>query len=180
MRWVFCASSSELEVKEDSHVTDGFIDIASLARRSGVAASALRFYEDQSLIRSARSAGGRRHFPRATLRRVAFVRAAQAVGLSLEEIRAALATLPEERTPTREDWARLSSAWTPLIQARIDALTRLRDALASCIGCGCLSLDTCALYNPGDGARRRGAGPRYLLGDSAADVMEEATRGPAA
>jgi MerR family redox-sensitive transcriptional activator SoxR len=156
-------------------VVDGFIDIAALARRSGVAASALRFYDDQGLIRSARGAGGRRHFPRSTLRRVAFVRAAQAVGLTLEEIRAALATLPEERTPTREDWARLSSAWTPLIDARIAALTRLRDALASCIGCGCLSLDTCALYNPGDGARRRGAGARYLLGDSSAEVMAEAT-----
>ncbi|MDB5480713.1 MAG: soxR [Caulobacteraceae bacterium] len=155
-------------------MVEGFIDIASLAKRSGVAASALRFYEDQGLIRAARQAGGRRHFPRSTLRRVAFVRAAQAVGLTLGEIRAALATLPEERTPTREDWAELSSAWTPLIEARIAALTRLRDALASCIGCGCLSLDTCALYNPGDGARRRGAGPRYLLGDSPASVMAEA------
>jgi MerR family redox-sensitive transcriptional activator SoxR len=156
-------------------VVEGFIDIAALARRSGVAASALRFYEEQGLIRSARGAGGRRHFPRSTLRRVAFVRAAQAVGLSLEEIRAALAALPEERTPTREDWARLSSAWTPLIDARIAALTRLRDTLASCIGCGCLSLDTCALYNPGDGARRRGAGARYLLGDNPSVVMAEAT-----
>lgn len=155
-------------------MVEGFIDIASLAKRSGVAASALRFYEDRGLIRAARQAGGRRHFPRSTLRRVAFVRAAQAVGLTLEEIRGALATLPEERTPTREDWARLSSAWTPLIEARIAALTRLRDALASCIGCGCLSLDTCALYNPADGARRRGPGPRYLLGDSPASVMAEA------
>ena len=156
-------------------VTEGFIDIASLAKRSGVAASALRFYEDQGLIRSARQAGGRRHFPRSTLRRVAFVRAAQAVGLTLEEIRAALATLPEGRTPTREDWASLSSAWKPLIDERIAALTRLRDALSSCIGCGCLSLDTCALYNPADGARRRGPGPRYLLGDSPASVMAEAS-----
>jgi len=156
-------------------MAEDFVDIASLARRAGVAASALRFYEDQGLIRSARqAAGGRRHFPRSTLRRVAFVRAAQAVGLTLEEIKAALATLPEERTPSREDWARLSSAWKPLIEERIAALTRLRDALASCIGCGCLSLDTCALYNPADGARRRGAGPRYLLGDSPASVMAEA------
>ena len=154
---------------------DEFVDIASLAKRAGVAASALRFYEDQGLIRSVRQAGGRRHFPRSTLRRVAFVRAAQAVGLNLQEIRAALATLPEERTPTREDWAKLSSAWKPLIEARIAALTRLRDALASCIGCGCLSLDTCALFNPGDGAHRRGPGPRYLLGDNPASVMAEAT-----
>jgi MerR family redox-sensitive transcriptional activator SoxR len=157
-------------------MTEDFVDIGNLARRAGVAASALRFYEDHGLIRSARqAAGGRRHFARSTLRRVAFVRAAQAVGLTLEEIKAALATLPEERTPTREDWARLSSAWKPLIEERIAALTRLRDALASCIGCGCLSLDTCALYNPSDGARRRGAGPRYLLGDSPASVMAEAT-----
>jgi MerR family redox-sensitive transcriptional activator SoxR len=157
-------------------MTEDFIDIANLAKRAGVAASALRFYEDQGLIRSARQAAGRRHFPRSALRRVAFVRAAQAVGLCLEEIRAALATLPEERTPTREDWAKLSSAWKPLIEERIAALTRLRDTLASCIGCGCLSLDTCALFNPADGARRRGPGPRYLLGDSPASVMAEAKR----
>lgn len=156
-------------------MAERFIDIAMLAKRSGVAASALRFYEDQGLVRSARQASGRRHFPRSTLRRVAFVRAAQAVGLTLEEIRAALATLPDERTPTREDWASLASAWTPLIEQRIAALTRLRDALGSCIGCGCLSLDTCALYNPADGAQRRGPGPRYLLGDSPATVTAEAT-----
>jgi MerR family redox-sensitive transcriptional activator SoxR len=154
-------------------MSESFVDIATLAKRSGVAASALRFYEEQGLIRSVRQTGGRRHFPRSTLRRVAFIRAAQAVGLALQDIRAALAALPEERTPNREDWARLSSAWKPLIEARIAALSRLRDALTSCIGCGCLSLDTCALYNPGDGARRRGAGPRYLLGDSPSIVMAE-------
>ena len=155
-------------------MAESFIDIASLAKRSGVAASALRFYEDQGLIRSVRQQGGRRHFPRSTLRRVAFVRAAQAVGLTLEEIKVVLAALPEERTPTRDDWARLSSDWKPLIEARIASLTRLRDALSSCIGCGCLSLDTCALYNPDDGARRKGAGPRYLLGDSPSEVVEAA------
>jgi MerR family redox-sensitive transcriptional activator SoxR len=158
-------------------MAEAFIDIAALAKRSGVAASALRFYEDQGLIRSARQAGGRRHFPRSTLRRVAFVRAAQAVGLTLNEIRAALATLPEERTPTREDWASLSSAWRPLLEERITALTRLRDALSSCIGCGCLSLDTCALFNPADGARRKGPGPRYLLGDSPVSVTAEGEGG---
>lgn len=155
-------------------MTESFVAIGDLAKRSGVAASALRFYEDQGLIRSVRQQGGRRHFQRSTLRRVAFVRAAQAVGLTLEEIKAALAALPEERTPTRDDWARLSSDWKPMIEARIAGLTRLRDALSSCIGCGCLSLDTCALYNPDDGARRKGAGPRYLLGDSPAAVMEAA------
>jgi MerR family redox-sensitive transcriptional activator SoxR len=156
-------------------MAESFIDIAALAKRAGVAASALRFYEDQGLIRSVRQASGRRHFPRSTLRRVAFIRAAQAVGLALGEIEAALATLPEERTPTREDWANLASAWKPMIEERIAALTRLRDALGSCIGCGCLSLDTCALYNPADGARRRGVGPRYLLGDDPSAVMAEAT-----
>ena len=159
---------------------DEFVDIASLAKRAGVPASALRFYEEQGLD-LLRAAGQRPPaLPALTppwVPGVAFVRAAQAVGLTLEEIKAALATLPEERTPTREDWARLSSDWTPLIEARIAALTRLRDALASCIGCGCLSLDTCALYNPHDGARCRGAGPRYLLGDNPASggVMAEAT-----
>ena len=143
-------------------MAEDFIDIASLAKRAGVAASALRFYEDQGLIRSARQASGRRHFPRSTLRRVAFVRAAQAVGLTLEEIRAALATLPEERTPTREDWASLSSAWKPLIEERIAALTRLRDALSSCIGCGCLSFSACALVNPDDLLAARGPGAHQL------------------
>ncbi len=161
-------------------MAEGFIAIGDLARRSGVAASALRFYEAQGLIAALRQgegqadgqrrsqAGGRRHFPRSTLRRVAFIRAAQAVGLSLEEIKAALAGLPDARTPTREDWAALSRSWRPLIEARITALCRLRDALASCIGCGCLSLEACALYNPADAARRGGAGARYLLGDAPA------------
>ena len=155
-------------------MSEAFIAIGDLARRAGVAASALRFYESQGLIHAARSDGGRRHFPRSTLRRVAFVRAAQAVGLTLEEIKAALATLPDGRTPTKADWALLSAAWRPSIDARIAALTRLRDALTSCIGCGCLSMEACALYNPADTARRRGAGARYLLGDAPASVIAEA------
>lgn len=141
------------------------IPIGALARRSGVPASALRFYEAQGLIKSTRSQAGRRMFARDVLRRVAFIRVAQSVGLSLEQIQGALATLPNQRTPTRADWERLSSAWRPVLDQRIDSLTKLRDRLSSCIGCGCLSLQTCALYNPGDVARSRGTGPRYLLGD---------------
>lgn len=141
------------------------LPIALFARRAGVRASALRFYEDEGLIVSARSAGGRRHYPKAELRRVAFIRAAQAVGLTLEEIRTALASLPGKRTPTKEDWARLSRGWRPLLDQRIAAIERLRDTLDNCIGCGCLSLKACALYNPDDNAAKRGPGARYLLGD---------------
>jgi len=141
------------------------IPIGELARRSGLAASALRFYEAQGLLASQRSASGRRHYARADLRRVAFIGAAQNVGLSLEQIRAALATLPEGRAPTVADWTHLARDWRPLLDERIAALTRLRDQLDSCIGCGCLSLKQCALYNPEDSAAGRGTGPRYLLGD---------------
>lgn len=141
------------------------ISIGEAARRVGVAASALRYYEAEGLLAAARSAGGRRYYPRSELRRIAFIRAAQSVGLSLEEIRGALASLPDNRTPTKEDWARLSRSWRPLLDARIAALTRLRDTLTSCIGCGCLSLKSCALYNPGDAVSAKGPGARYLLGD---------------
>ena len=145
-----------------------WITIGELARRSGAAASALRFYETQGLVASTRTAGRQRQFPKDVLRRVAFIRAAQAVGLSLEQIKAALATLPEQRTPTKADWERLSQSWRGLLDQRIQALVALRDQLSSCIGCGCLSLRSCALYNPGDVAQRRGSGARYLLGDRAA------------
>jgi MerR family transcriptional regulator, redox-sensitive transcriptional activator SoxR len=141
------------------------IPIGALAKRSGIAASALRFYEAQGLIKSTRSAGGRRVFTRDALRRVAFIRVAQSVGLSLDEIRAALMRLPDQRTPTKSDWERLSRTWRPILDRRIDSLIGLRERLTSCIGCGCLSLTTCALYNPSDTARARGTGPRYLLGD---------------
>jgi MerR family transcriptional regulator, redox-sensitive transcriptional activator SoxR len=139
--------------------------IGEVARRAGVAASALRFYEQQGLIAGGRSAGGRRLFPRHVLRRVAFIRAAQAVGLGLGEIRAALDSLPDGRTPTQADWQRLGRAWQPVLDERIAALQRLRDQLASCIGCGCLSLKACALYNPADAASSRGPGARYLAGE---------------
>ncbi len=154
----------------------GWIAIGDLARRAGVAASALRFYEAQGLIAGGRSAGGRRQYPRHVLRRVAFVRAAQAVGLGLGDIRAALDSLPDGRTPTATDWQRLGRAWQPLLDARITALQRLRDQLASCIGCGCLSIKACALYNPGDMAAQRGPGARYLAGDKPAVPAAPAAR----
>jgi MerR family transcriptional regulator, redox-sensitive transcriptional activator SoxR len=145
--------------------TPTLLPIGHVADRTGVSVSALRFYERHGLIRSERSPGGQRQFHRDTVRRVAFVRIAQRVGLSLDEIREALSTLPESRTPTAGDWARLSRSWRPRIDRQIALLERLRDDLSSCIGCGCLSLKQCALYNPEDMAHGLGPGPRYLLGD---------------
>ncbi len=142
-----------------------WIAIGELAKRAGVNASTLRFYEDAGLLTATRTAAGRRQFPREALRRLGFIRVAQTVGLNLEQIKAALATLPQQRTPTKQDWQKLSRSWRPLLQQRIDTLTALRDQLASCIGCGCLSLKSCALYNPGDRAGGAGTGPRYLLGE---------------
>ena len=136
--------------------------VGQIAERAGLAPSAVRWYEQQGLISSTRTAGGARRFPRSVLRRLAFVRAAQNVGLSLAEIRTALDTLPEGRTPTARDWARLSAGWQARLDEQIAALTQLRDGLSSCIGCGCLSLDRCALSNAGDLAAREGAGARWL------------------
>ena len=146
------------------------LSIGEVARRTGLATSALRFYEDRGLIGSVRTPGNQRCYPRDVIRRISFIRAAQRVGLSLEEIRAALEHLPEGRTPTRGDWHELAMRWKPWLDERIAALERLRDRLSSCIGCGCLSLDRCALYNPDDAAGRLGAGPRYLLGDAPGDA----------
>ena len=151
---------------------DDLLTIGELAARSGVAPSALRFYESIGLIRSERSQGGHRLFPRSVLRRVAFVRIAQRLGLSLEEVGNALATLPSDRTPTRAQWARLSRSWRRRLDERIGALESLRDDLTGCIGCGCLSLRRCRLYNPDDAAAALGTGPRYLLGDDPEDVTE--------
>jgi MerR family transcriptional regulator, redox-sensitive transcriptional activator SoxR len=153
-----------------------WISITELTKRSGVAASALRFYESEGLIRSARLASGRRQFKRETLRRVAFILAAQRIGLSLSEIKASLATLPEQRTPTATDWEKLSRTWRPLLDAKITALTALRDQLNQCIGCGCLSLKACALYNPDDIAASRGNGARFLLGERSKDVIATAKK----
>ncbi|GAA4679036.1 redox-sensitive transcriptional activator SoxR [Phytohabitans rumicis] len=144
-------------------MTDNSLTIGELSRRSGVAASALRYYERLGLIRSGRTGGNQRRYDRAELRRVAFIRIAQQVGVSLEEIRVALAALPESRTPTRADWARLSAHWRARLNERIAFMERLRDELTGCIGCGCLSLQRCRLYNPGDELAASGAGPRLLL-----------------
>ncbi|MGL5004942.1 MAG: redox-sensitive transcriptional activator SoxR [Casimicrobium sp.] len=146
-------------------------NIGDVASRAGVAASTLRFYEEEGFISGRRSAGGRRQYSRDTLRRIAFIRAAQAVGLALPEIAAALASLPEQRTPTKADWSRLAKDWGPRLDAQIEALQLLRRKLDSCIGCGCLSMKACALYNPQDAAAARGAGARYLLGDTSAAVL---------
>jgi len=160
-------------------VTDALelLSIGEVAERTGVSVSALRFYETEGMVAPTRSAGGQRRFPRDALRRIAFIRVAQRVGLTLDEIRTALATLPDQRTPTAADWARLSRAWKAHLDERIHLLEGLRDELSSCIGCGCLSLHACKLYNPDDRARALGQGPRYLLGDTALDVVPElATR----
>ena len=139
------------------------LTIGEVAARSGVATSALRFYEEQGLITAERNDSGHRRYPRTVLRRVAFIVFAQRVGLSLEEIGAELARLPPNRAPERADWARLSGSWTKRIDERIAELERMKTGLASCIGCGCLSLDRCQFSNPGDRAARRGAGPRYWI-----------------
>ena len=138
------------------------ITIGQLSQRSGVATSAIRFYESRGLIHSVRTTGNQRRYEQSMLRRVAFVRAAQRVGLSLEEIGEALSTLPDNRTPTKADWARLSRTWQSRLDEQIEQIERLRDRLTSCIGCGCLSLKTCALYNPGDVLADRGPGPVIL------------------
>jgi len=151
--------------------TANLISIGELAKRSGIAASALRFYESRGLISSVRGPAQRRQFQREVLRRVAFIRAAQTAGLSLEEIETTLTALPDQRTPTKQDWEKLSKSWQPLIEERIRSLTALRDQLSSCIGCGCLSLKSCALYNPQDIANTKGNGPRYLMGDKSSDLV---------
>lgn len=138
------------------------LSVGELSARSGVAASALRFYEAQGLIASVRSSGNQRRYPRHILRRVAFIRAGQALGVPLGEIGAALATLPDGRTPTKADWERLAGAWLPLLDARLAALTQLRAKLTGCIGCGCLSMTKCALYNAQDEAAAQGSGARNL------------------
>lgn len=139
------------------------ITIGEVARRSGVRASALRFYEERGLISSQRSGSGHRRYPRAVLRRIAFIVFAQRVGLTLDEIGAELAKLPSETAPTGRDWGRLSSAWRARIDERMAELERLRSGLTECIGCGCLSLERCKLSNPDDKVARRGAGPRHWI-----------------
>jgi MerR family transcriptional regulator, redox-sensitive transcriptional activator SoxR len=144
----------------------GELTIGELSARSGVAPSALRFYEERGLIQAERTGGNQRRYPRATLRRVALVQAGRAAGIPLEQIRQALNTLPSERTPTRRDWQRLSRGWRAEIDQRIETLQTLRNRLTTCIGCGCLSIDRCSLLNPDDEAATRGAGAHYLRRDS--------------
>ena len=144
-------------------MSDTSLTIGDLSRRSGVAASALRYYEKLGLIRAQRTGGNQRRYDRAELRRVAFIRISQQVGVSLEEISEALASLPESRTPTKADWAALSARWRGRLNERINFLERLRDDLTGCIGCGCHSLQRCRLNNPNDALAAEGAGPRLLL-----------------
>jgi MerR family transcriptional regulator, redox-sensitive transcriptional activator SoxR len=139
------------------------LSIGAVSERTGVATSALRFYEAEGLIHSTRTPGGQRRYARDALRRVSFIRVAQQVGLTLDEIRDALHSLPERRTPTEKDWQKLSRSWRPRLDAQIAMLERLRDRLDGCIGCGCLSMRSCRMLNPDDRAGGRGPGPRYVL-----------------
>jgi MerR family redox-sensitive transcriptional activator SoxR len=147
------------------------LTIGEVAARSGLATSAIRFYEAEGLVTAERTPGGRRVFPRHVLRRLAFISSAQRVGLSLHDVSEALAELPPDRAPTKAAWARVSRSWRRDLDARIADLEALRDDLTSCIGCGCLSLQTCRLFNTGDAAGSRGAGPRYLLDDDPEEVL---------
>lgn len=146
------------------------LSIGQLARRTGLAVSAIRYYETQGLIRPARNAGGQRRFLRSDIRRLSFVRIAQQFGFTLPKISALMAGLPEGRTPTKRDWEKISREFRVTLETQIQTLEQMRDNLDGCIGCGCLSLKKCRLYNPKDGAARLGPGPRYVMGDRAADV----------
>ena len=141
------------------------LSIGDIAARTGLAVSAIRYYEDEGLVPPWRNAGGRRRYQRSDLRRLSFVMVAQRFGFTLAQIRAELDRLPRHRAPTKADWARISGTFRDQLDDRIAELERMRDTLDGCIGCGCLSLDVCKLYNPDDAAAARGAGPRYLLGD---------------
>ena len=141
------------------------LSIGAVVERTGVAHSALRFYEAEGLIESSRADSGHRRYHRDVIRRISFIRVAQQVGLTLDEIRAALGSLPDGRTPSQRDWERLSASWRPRLDAQIAMLERLRDRLTGCIGCGCLSMKACKLLNPGDLVAERGPGPRYVLDD---------------
>ena len=143
----------------------GMMTIQQVSRRSGVASSALRYYEERGLLSSERAASGHRRYPRRVLRRIAFIVFAQKIGLTLDEIGQALARLPVDHAPTRQDWAQLSTSWNTRIDERIAELQRLRDGLNECIGCGCLSIDRCRLANPEDRAGDKGSGPRFWIGD---------------
>ena len=146
----------------DETLAPALLSVGELAARGGVAVSALHYYEQRGLIQAQRSSGNQRRYPRSALRRVAFIRAAQQLGIGLAEIADALAALPQQRTPTKADWARLSARWREQLETRITALQALRDRLDGCIGCGCLSLKACALYNPEDSCASQGPGAQRL------------------
>lgn len=153
------------------------LPIGWVAERTGLSVSAIRFYEEEGLVSPGRDRGGRRLFQRADVRRLSFVLIAQRLGFGLAEIRAALDALPEGRTPTRDDWTRLAEGFRARIDARMAGLAALRDKLDGCIGCGCLSLDRCAIYNPEDTAARLGEGPRYVMGDSPRAARDKGGQG---
>jgi len=150
---------------------DPLISIGVLSKRTGVAVSAIRFYADETLIPSVRSSAGHRFFNRSVIRRVSFILIAQNLGYSLRRIKIALESLPENRTPTKDDWVKLSNGFSGDIDEQISKLQMLKDSLSSCIGCGCLSLKHCRLYNPKDQIQVHGAGPRYLLGEKYSDLV---------
>ena len=154
-------------------MTGSLLTIGELARRTGLSVSAIRFYEERGLVSAIRTRGNQRRFLRADIRRLSFALIAQRLGLTLGEIEVELATLPDRRNPTRRDWEKISERLRGRLDERIALLERTRELLDGCIGCGCLSLDRCALYNPDDRAARAGAGPRFLLGDRASDFEDK-------
>jgi MerR family redox-sensitive transcriptional activator SoxR len=149
------------------------LPIGYIARRTGLAVSAIRFYENKGLLRSIRTSAGHRRYARATIRRLSFIRIAQSFGFTLPQIREVLTTLPDARTPTASDWVEISKTFRVALDAKIATLEKLRDDLDGCIGCGCLSLDRCKLYNPTDRAAAAGPGPRFLMGDRASDFQSD-------
>ena len=161
-------------------VLPNMLTIGEMASRSGVRTSALRYYEERGLITSERTSGRQRRYARESLRRVAVIRAAQILGLTLEEIRRALNELPQARTPNRHDWERLSQTWRSSLDSRIAELEALRDRLSGCIGCGCLSLENCGIFNSGDRAASVGAGAQYLLGEAPDPVSKALILGESA
>ncbi len=158
-----------MSVPQSPH-RDDVLTVGQVATRCGIATSAVRYYDDEGLISSHRSTGGQRRFDREVIRRISFILAAQRVGRSLAEIRETLDALPHDHAPSQSEWTEVSTQWRARLDEHIDQLATLRDRLDECIGCGCLSLERCAIYNPADAAVSLGAGPRYLLGDSASDV----------
>lgn len=156
---------------QNRQITNRGLSIGQISDRTGLAPSAIRYYEDEGLVAPFRNAGGQRRYDRADIRRLSFVMISQQLGFSIKQVKDALASLPDNRTPTKADWERLSRRFREDLNARIAQMEALRDKLDGCIGCGCLSLKACKLYNPQDRIRHKGRGPRYILGDSASEVM---------